>query len=505
MSELKRATVFAVVPETTIGGLKAPTSATQFVPVRPGAEQTAAVEELANDELVNDIGASKTLTGLETPTGTHPAYLKHSEVEGQEPECGIFYESAFGSKAVAAVERLTAAGSTAGTTTVRAVVNVTATHGASFEVGQALLVKDLTNGYKIRNVRSRATDALTLNFNLNAAPGVGLGLGRSVLYKPVATGHPSFSSWEYGANGGYIGAMAGCKTTSIEMTMPAGEQAEVSFGYSGTESFFNPVVVTATNKFIDFTDDVGAQTATLDEEIFKSPLAFASHVEAKMQGESADTITVRYNSQTGRYTIASDGAVFELNFNTGTNTANSAAPILGFDTVADQDSATSYTSASPMDLAAPYTPSYDGATNIVVKDAELFIGDFHETVCRKASTVSVTVGVEQEQVRAICARSGLVEILPTARQVSLEATVVLDRYEASLFDKFINNKDAEVMVNIGQKNSSGNWIGGRNVNVYMPQATITQHTVGGDTVVEITITARGYISGDRKDMYLNFI
>lgn len=504
MAELQRASIFAIKEETTVGDLVAPTSGADAIPLREGFSQTSSIEELTNDELVDDIGATKSLTGLESPEGSHPAYLKHSEVEGQAPEYGLLIKSAMGASSVASTEYNTVASSTAGSATARGVIKVDTGEGATFEVGEALLIKDGTNGYAIRNIHSISSDDLTINFNLDNAPGTGVNLGKAVLYKPAATGHPSFSAWLYGGNGGYVQAIAGCRTSEIAMTFPAGEQAEVEFSYQGVESYFNPVQITSTTKYVDFEDDGGNKTAILTEGFYKTPVAFAEHVQTVMRAASVDVITVKYDSETGKYALSSDGTTFKLEFLTGTNTANNAAAKLGF-AVADYTGSTSYTSPNAISLVFPYTAGYDGATNVVVKGAQLFVGDHYDNICRQASEVTITIGTPQEAVQSICSDSGVSERLITSREVTMESTMILQKYEAHLFDKFINNKDAVVMMNAGQKDSSGNWVPGKCVNVYFPQATITQHETGGDTVVELTLTAKGYISGSRKDVYINFI
>lgn len=504
MSELQRASVFAIVEETTVGTLKAPSSGSDFVPLRAGFSQTSSLEELASDELVNDIGATKSLTGLEIAEGSHPAYLKHSEVEGQEPEIGLLYESAFGAKTVNATEYDVVSGSTAGTSSAAATLVVDTGEGVNFEIGQAVLIKDATNGYSIRNVYGISTDTLTLNFNLSAAPASGTNLGKAILYKPAASGHPSFSAWAYGGNGGYIQAVAGCKTSEINYTLTAGQQAEVEFSYVGVETFKNPVVITATTKYIDFVDTGGTKVAILTEGSYKSPIAFAEHVASVMDAASVDTITCVYNSLTGKY-LTTGGATFSLLWNSGTNTANSAATKLGDTTAADRTGATNYTSTNAINLAAPYTPAYDNAQNIVVKNAEFMVGSFSDNICRAASEVRINIGIEQEDVTSICAVTGKLETLPTAREVTIEADLILRRYETHLFDKFINNKDVAAMVNAGQNTSAGNWIAGTCFNFYLPQATLTQHENSGDTVVLVTVTAKGYISGTKKDCYQNFV
>ena len=195
MSELQRASLFAIKEETSVGDLIAPTAGSDAIPLREGFSQSSNNEELTNDELVDDIGASKALIGLESPEGSHPAYLKHSEVEGQAPEVALLFKSAFGAQATASTEYDTIAGSTAGTASARAIAKVGVGEGATFQVGEALLIKDGSNGYSIRNIHSISSDDLSLNFNLDAAPAAGVNLGKAILFHPVATGHPSFSTW----------------------------------------------------------------------------------------------------------------------------------------------------------------------------------------------------------------------------------------------------------------------------------------------------------------------
>ena len=144
---LNRASIFAVKEETTAGEYVAPSAGSDFVPLRPGNELNFEPELLESDELLNDIGATKALIGKESVSGAHVAYLKHSGVEGQEPELGVLYESVMGSKSVASTEYDTVASST---TTV---VKVNTGEGATFEAGEAVLVKDSASGYSIRNIK----------------------------------------------------------------------------------------------------------------------------------------------------------------------------------------------------------------------------------------------------------------------------------------------------------------------------------------------------------------
>jgi len=509
MAELQRASVFAIKEEVTTGTLIAPAGASEFVPLKSGFSITSANEVLTSDELLNDIGASKGQLGIENPTGSHGAYLKHSEVEGQAPEWALLLKSALGSETVNGTEYSTTSGSTAGTATARAELAMASDNEDNFVVGQGLLIKDSTNGYSIRNVYNvdSAGNALDLNFNLDNAPGT-VALGKAVSYIPTATGHPSFSAWMYSANGGAIQAAAGCKVTDVSINLPTGQQAEIDFNYAGTEFFFNPITITASSSYIDFTDDSGTVAAQLEAKIYKSPEALRSEIETKMNAVATDTITVTFNSHgadKGKFVIASDGSTtFSLLWNTGTNTANSAKTVLGYDNT-DDTGAFSYTSDSEQSYAAPYTPTYDNANNIVCKDAEIMIGSFSDNICRPATNISFSIGTPTVDVLSLCAKSGLSERLTNARTVEMTANLILQKHEAGLFDKFINNTTTSAMVNIGSKDSSGNWEAGKCVNMYMANATITQHETSGDDFISLDVTCTGFVDSDRKDIYINFL
>ena len=504
MAEIQRATILALVEETTAGTLKAPSAAGEFIPLRAGFAPQAAVEELESDELLNDIGAAESTIGKETPTGTHPIYLKASEVAGQAPEYGVLIESAMGGKSTASTEY-----DTVGSSTV-SVLNVDSGEGASFEEGEAVLVKDATNGYAIRNIESISTDAMTVNFNLDDAPALGVNLGKAVLYKPASSGHPSFSAWYYRANGGAVEAIAGCSTSSVSINLQAGALAECEFSYDGTKFYFNPIIITASNKYIDF-DDTSSTTdliATLTEKVYKNPHDLAREIALKMTaasvGSGDDVISCTYSNTTGKFTISSDGSTFALRWSTGSNTASSVGAAIGFSIAADDTGALTYTSDNAISFAASYTPTYDNAQNIRVVQAELMIGDATDNICREASNVTLTIDSPTVEVEDICSDSGVAERLPESRSVSLTATLTLKKYEAGLFDKFINNTTTKIMVNVGPK-SNDNWVAGKCVNIYMQRAKLTGHVIGGDTFITVELTAKGFVTSSKKDLFINFI
>lgn len=506
-SYLQRASVFAIREESTVGTLVSPSAATQFIPLKSGFALSSEVATLDNEELLNDIASGKGLLGLENPNGTHELYLKHSEVEGQAPNYGLLIESCLGSKVTAGTEYAVTTGSSAGTSSTRASLEFAGNNEDNFVIGQAVLIKDST--YSIRNVHTvnSAGNQLDLNFNMSAAPASGVNTGKAILYRPAASGHKSFSAWMYRANGAAIEAIAGCRTTSFSITANAGEQLEASASYAGSSFYFNPIEITSSSKYIDFEDDGGVKVITLTEKIYKSPLALVDEINSKLAATSVDVITVEYFSSgasAGKFKFTSDGTTFSLLWNTGANTANSAKTKLGFANT-DDTGATFYTSDNEQSYVAAYTPDYDDATNLVVKSNELMIGTFSDNICREASALNFTIDTPSTDVLSLCAESGLSERLILSREVNMTATLILQKHEAHLFDRFINNDTISVMANMGQKDSAGNWVPGKCVNIYMANATLTSHVVSGDEIIQLELSAKGFVDSTRKDCYINFI
>lgn len=500
MTYVTRSTVFAIKEESTPGSILAPTAATNYIPLRSGFSMTPAVEELASDELLaGSLGSSKTYAGKENPTGSYPIYFKHSQVEGQAPNWGLLFKSAFGSEVVSASEYLTAAACT--TSLIKL-----ASGGSSFAKGQALLIKDGTNGYSIRNVTSIATNDLSINYNLSSAPGTGLGTGKAIFYKPSTSNFPSFSAWLYMGNGAATQAIAGCRVNSITMNLNAGTFAEGTIEYSGTSYYFNPLTISASNHSIDFTDDGGTVAATLTHKTYKSPIDLAREIQTKMNAVAlgGDAITCSYSSTTGKFTIASAGTLFSILWNTGANTLTSVATTIGFTTAADSTLAVTYTSPNALTYTSPFVPDYDDSDNIVVKSAELFIGSATDNFCRKASNVSFSINTPTTDVTSICAETGLYEKVPSKREATLTATILLEAHEVALYDRFINNTGTQLMCNVGPK-SNGNWIAGKCMNVYFGNASISSIKISGEEFLSFEITAKGYVSSTLEDVYVNFI
>ncbi|RTL05188.1 hypothetical protein EKK58_08550 [Candidatus Dependentiae bacterium] len=495
---------FALVPEVTEGTPVSPSSGGQYIALQDGYDLEPAFDTLENAELTGSIGKAKPVLGLENPTVSLSHYIRHSGVEGQEPNFGKMIEGILGGKSVNGTQYNTTTGSTAGSATAAATIAHAVGTGTNFERGEGLLIKDGTNGYKIRNVLSVATDTSTLNFNLSAAPGSGVGLGKAVLYKP-GTSYPTFTAWDYRGNGGAVQMVAGSRVTEMSIEASAGEYINGSFTLEGLSYYFNPIELTSSNNKLDF-DDGSEKNVTIAAGFYKDPHDLASAVQTAMDAASSDTITCVYNDSTGKFTITSDGSSLDLLWNTGTNTAQTIGTKLGFLVAADDTGSLSYTSDNALVLSSPQQPSLDSADPLVAKNNEVFIGGFADSSCFCASTLALNIASEKTDVLCVCAESGKQESVITSREVTIELTAVLEQYEADKFHRFHTNQTTAFAYNFGEK-SGGNWIPGKCGNIYMPSCTISSFKVSDqDGLVALEMTLTGFVdSSGNGEIYLNFL
>lgn len=504
MAIKSRNTVGALKKEVTIGTLIAPTTGTDFIPLQDGEfEMSPNFNTLENNELRGSIGSAKPILGLEEPEGSVSVFLKHSGVEGQAPQYDELLESAFGAKEVNATQYPTIAGSTT------SAINVGVGIGANFSRGEALLIKDGTNGYSIRPVHSVAGDVLTLGFNLGTAPATGINLGKAVKYSVANSGHPAFSAWYYQGNGGAVEAMAGCQVTSMEMSVTAGEFVNCSYSFAGSKYHFDPIEITASTNKLDF-DDGSVRVATIPARFYRDPVELATAVtDAMNSAGSSDVFTVSYShigASAGKFTIATNGVSLDLLWNTGANTANTIGTKLGFLVAADDTGATTYTSDNALTLTAPASPSYDAVDPLVAKHMEVLIGTATDTACAGISEFTFTLDNTIDNVTDICAESGVDEKLINQRTVSVDFTARLSSYDARMFTRFRANDEVRFMFAFGTK-SGGNWQAGKSGCVYIPTATISSFQIQSqDNIVVINGTLSAFVDANGNgECYLNFL
>jgi hypothetical protein len=504
MAETTRKSVLAVNKEVTVGTPVLPSSGNSFVALQDGFEMEPSFETLDNNELSPNVGSKAPILGNEQPTASISHYIRAEGTEGSAPLYAPLVESAIGEEVAAhATERLTAGGSTAGTSSAAAVVAL-ASGGSDFERGKAFLLKDGTNGYAIRNVDLVSVNNLTSSFNLSGAPAAGVGTGRATLYKPADV-PPALTLSLYRGNGAALEVMAGGRVSEMSIEANAGEILNGAFTIDGTAYYFDAIEITASTDTIDFNDG-GVKVAAVANKLYKDPHELASALQDAMNAVSSG-ITVVYSDSDGKFTIAKTAGTLSLLWNTGANTGQTIGGKLGFSTAADDTGFLTYTSDNAQVWSAPYTPSSDANVNpLVVKANEVMLGDFDDYGCSAAQSFTATISNTLENVPDICEESGIAEKLLSQRQVTVECVLTLQRHDADKFRRFREGSDVKFAFNGGVK-SGGNWVAGRCVNLYLPQAKVSSYKVGdanGVVTIEMTLTAYVPASG-AGEVYLNFV
>ncbi len=492
---------FSLMLEASEGTITPPSAATDFIPVQPDLSLTPAVDTLDNEEMRSSIGMGKKIIGAENPEISFSHYLKHSGVEGQAPAWGKAIKSLFGNVKVVSVEDSAVSGST--------VTGVKVADASIYQVGEAILIKDGTNGYSIRPIHSlnTTTDVLTLGFNLAAAPAAGVKLGKCVSYYPENSGHPSLTAWRYTGNSDAIDMVRGARVTEMGISATANELINCSFSMNGVEYYFNPIEITAATKYLDFNDGVGDFTAVVTPKYYKTPIELADAIKVAMNAAGAAGVyNVTYSNSTGKFTISAVGGSLTLKWSTGTNTANTIGTKIGFSVAADDSSAMTYTSDNAQTYAKPYTPSYDNSDPLVAKGHLVTIGDATDNSCFGPSTVEVTISDEVKIIDNICSDSGRSGSVVTGRTVTASFTAQMSKYDADKIDRMLQNKDTRFMY-VGGVKSGGNWVAGKSFCLYLPYCSVTSFEIADeDSLAVINCELSAFVPADGSgEVFLNFL
>jgi hypothetical protein len=499
-----KASILSIKKETTEAVPVPPAAATDFVALTDAFSLQPSVNVLTNAEIKASIGQAKPIAGAEAPTASLDAYLRHSGVEGQAPNYGVLLESCLGSVATAATEYDTIAGST--TTSFK----VGSGEGVNFQRGQALLLKDATNGYRVRVVDSVSGDDLSASFQVPVAPASGVNLGKAVTYKPANTGHPTVTMWHYLGNGGAVQMMAGGRVTSASFSISAGELINGSYSVEGVSYFFDPIEITSSTRFIDFTDDDGTFAAAVSAGFYKDPHELAAAIKSAMDATASTKVySVSYQDTDGKFKIAGQGTLLTLKWNTGANTANTIATKIGFSAAADSTGASpsvGYTSATALGLAASYTPSFDAADPLVAKNQEVMIGDQDDYLCFGASAVTVTIDTPKADIPSVCAQSGIAGSIINARTVTINVSAQLSQYDADKFRRLRDGSNTKFQYTFGVKDG-GNWVAGKCGVLYCPTGVVQNPVISdADGLAQISFDIVAYVGSDGAgEFYISFV
>lgn len=505
-----RKSVQAVVEETTAGTPVDPSAGTQVLALQEGFDVSPSFETIDNVELSPSVDTKAPIIGLENPESTIGHYFRHSGVEATRPNYDVLIKASLGSVTAAPSQSTTTTGSTSGDINSRAVIKLNS-GGSNYPRGSAVLIKDSTNGYSIRNVYSVSGNDLSLQFNLGGpAPSSSIGVGRPILYS-TNDELPSLTHWVYRSNGTATEAITGARVASMNMTANVGEALNMEFSLNGTGYYFDPVRVDSDDRYLDFNLGAGALAATVNAKLYKSPHELASALETAMTATGATGTFIvdykDYGAASGKYYIAHSGGVLNLLWNTGSNTANTVGDAIGFSVAADDTGASGYFADSAMSWAAPYSSTADSDVNpLIVKNNEVLFGTFERTICTEVQEMSFNVENTLQDVRDICSESGVGEKLLAQRVVTVELLMTLKKHDAKAFEQFRLGDTVSFAYNGGTK-VGGNWVAGKCVNAALIEARITEFQVTDtDDVVTLSITLQGVANSSGLGIaYINML
>lgn len=499
-----RSSVLSIMQEVTEGTPVIPSGATDFVALQDDFTMEPSFEVLENAELKSSIGRAKSILGAESPTVSMSHYIRASGVVGQAPNYGLLLKAAFGNVAIASTEYDTVAGSTVG------VVNVDTGEGVNFQRGQALLIKDPTNGYSIRCLDSVSADALSLGFQLPVAPGTGVNLGRAVTYLPANSNHPTLTMWHYLGSGGAVQMVAGARVVSASVDITAGDLINASFDLEGLAFYWDPINILAADRFLDFTDDDGTFAASVTAKMYKDPYELAAALQQAMNDTaSTETYTVVYQDSNGKFKITSTSTVLSLLWNTGTNAANTIGDKIGFLTAADDTGSAGsvgYTSDNAQSFAPPYTPTFDNSDPLAAKDNVFMLGNADDYACFQANSVSMSIATPKTDILSICAVSGKSGSVINSREVTIEVSGPLDQYQVEKFKSFRSGDEVKAQYSFGTK-IGGNWVPGKCGAMYSPSCTISSFNIDdNDGLAQLNMTLTAFVnSAGEGEVYFNFL
>lgn len=479
-----RRSTAAIVQKAAEGALVKPTSGSQFITIQPDYSLSPNFETTENVELQNDIMSGKTIITGEAPAATYSHYFKGSGTAGTAPEIGPMIQSSFGGMRSQSTESTVARSST------DAVIKMSAGDASKYKKGDAVLIKDSTNGYQIRPVSSVSSTDVSLGFELPAAPTTSAKTGAFLTYYPTSDDLPVYDLWHY-IGGGESGVenIKDCRTVSMTVNAAAKDLINSTFAIEGTAYRFNE----------DFTDEYQVTAGSADFDVIwtnagtrtntavsipqgrytGTELAAAAQVVFRAVNNAFSDATVTFAS--GKFTFADSNTDFYLNF----EGYPAMAAVLGFTTADTSSTALGRTLTSPNNgqltrfydsgIAAS-SLEYDDTDPIVARDQQIFIGDADDNVCIEASNATFTFGTPKSLITSICTESGNYRTVINQRTAVLALSVILEEDDRRFFEKF-KQGDTVNFAFIGGKKSGGNWKPGECFSIYGSPASITSFSI----------------------------
>ena len=477
-----RAGTLALVEQVDQQTPAKPTSGGNFTAIQTDITLSPGLETLTNEELKNNIIPGKAIVGRENPTFSLSHYFRAGE-NGNLPDYNLLMKAGFG-----AVNEVSAE------TDIASVVDAITfdlTDGTEYQKGDILLVQS-TTGFELRPIEAISGNTVTLAFALDNVPNVGALVGKPRTYNALNDSNliPTLSAWYYLPD--TIEMVSGARIEGVDINFSAGELINASFSGSGLGFYFDPLVIEATNKFIDVDVSATEYAASIPEGTYKDPHQIAEAIENALNANGSGVLFVVTYNDDGKYTITGDSA-FTLLATTGAS-GNSVLPTIGF--TADAGPSTSETSDSDIDLTSGFSPVYDDADPIAAKGHVLLIGSAADNVCVNASTVDFSLANTKADLLDICAESGVGASIFNERTGTVSISSYLQPFEARYFKAMRKGERVSFFYGAGEK-LGGQFVKESCAGVYISHATITSIEVADqDGVAQLNLELAAYAPED---------
>lgn len=492
-----KAASVALVKEITQSVPVAVGSATDFTAIQDDFSMSPGFETAESAEVANSIMPTKSVIVGEAPTGSMSHYLRPSGIIAQAPDYGLLLEAGLGKLKVVSAEQTVLVGST--------ISEILVTDASEYEKGDLILVKS-TSGYEVRPIESVSGNTISLRFNLDQVPTVGVGIGRPVTYQLENDSDliPTFTA-HYFLPGVYQ-MMAGCRVTTVDATFTAKDLINCSFSFEGTKFFYNSLTIDASNESLDFFVGATEYNISIKNDVYKTPITLAEQIELAMNAAgSGETFVVSYDTN-GFFTISAVGA-FDLLWDTGVNNATTIGDILGYDTAADLTGLTSYKSEGAINLDSGFVPTYDELGPLVGKGNVTFIGsEKTDNICLDADEVTYSINNTKTDLNSLCAESGVAGSLLTARTNEISVSAYTTKYDTSKFQA-LNNGDVVSFFHAAGNKLGGNFKEGEIAGCYCSHAVISGlEFEDSDGVSKVSYTLSAFAPNDStQPSFIGFV
>jgi len=104
---------------------------------------------------------------------------------------------------------------------------------------------------------------------------------------------------------------------------------------------------------------------------------------------------------------------------------------------------------------------------------------------------------------SFCAETGRSATAISSREDAITLTAFVENYDVKKWHKYHKNSDVGFMWTWGDKDSAGNWIPGKTMSLWIPQAKISEFVLDEqDSILIVNMTLTPYVKNGQGEIYL---